>query len=294
MLAKLSSELCTLAAMYLSRQCWIIRECCMMTVLSAVSWPLSCSCLQRWQKSGTHLEHLVSRFCLDSEMALDGMDSSRMLVISPCELSAYTQRWEVPFSWPRDLLPPREPAPSPITASKTWAETAALTEWRCMSPSRRGAGSDGSWMEKLKDFSVPLHCSSWEEIKCASGRPGSKHHWRKRHVRNVWLVEGVSVWGRWEASGEELNQVHLKRFGFRNFAREMNAVMEWKVSVFKHNLSFFSLLCQIFTHFTVFTAAETPGSQFQITNPFFSLIFGVNCPFKSLNFDLSHQAGSSN
>lgn len=53
---------------------------------------------QRWEKSGTHLEHLVSRFCLDSEMALDGMDSSRMLVISPCELSAYTQRWEVPFS----------------------------------------------------------------------------------------------------------------------------------------------------------------------------------------------------
>ncbi|XP_074541762.1 polypeptide N-acetylgalactosaminyltransferase 14 [Halichoeres trimaculatus] len=53
---------------------------------------------QRWQKSGTHLEHLVSRFCLDSEMALDGMDSSKMLVISPCELSAYTQRWEVPFS----------------------------------------------------------------------------------------------------------------------------------------------------------------------------------------------------
>uniref|UniRef100_A0A8C6TGQ9 Polypeptide N-acetylgalactosaminyltransferase n=1 Tax=Neogobius melanostomus TaxID=47308 RepID=A0A8C6TGQ9_9GOBI len=53
---------------------------------------------QRWQKSGTHLEHLVSRFCLDSEMALDGLDSSRMLVISPCELSAYTQRWELPFS----------------------------------------------------------------------------------------------------------------------------------------------------------------------------------------------------
>ncbi|XP_024119818.2 polypeptide N-acetylgalactosaminyltransferase 14 [Oryzias melastigma] len=53
---------------------------------------------QRWQKSGTHLEHIVSRFCLDSEMALDGMESSRMLVISPCELSAYTQRWEVPFS----------------------------------------------------------------------------------------------------------------------------------------------------------------------------------------------------
>ncbi|KAM9798274.1 polypeptide N-acetylgalactosaminyltransferase 14 [Neosynchiropus ocellatus] len=53
---------------------------------------------QRWQKSGTHLEHLVSHFCLDSEMALDGLDPTRMLVISPCELSAYTQRWEVPFS----------------------------------------------------------------------------------------------------------------------------------------------------------------------------------------------------
>ncbi|XP_055005695.1 polypeptide N-acetylgalactosaminyltransferase 14-like [Boleophthalmus pectinirostris] len=53
---------------------------------------------QRWQKAGTHLEHLASRFCLDSEMALDGLDSSRMLVISPCELSAYTQRWDLPFS----------------------------------------------------------------------------------------------------------------------------------------------------------------------------------------------------
>lgn len=55
--------------------------------------------LQRWQKSGTHLEHLASRFCVDSEMALDGIESSKMLVISPCELSAHTQRWEMPFSW---------------------------------------------------------------------------------------------------------------------------------------------------------------------------------------------------
>ncbi|XP_028970507.1 polypeptide N-acetylgalactosaminyltransferase 14 [Esox lucius] len=53
---------------------------------------------QRWQKSGTHLEHLASHFCLDSEMALDGMESSKMLVISPCELTAYTQRWEMYFS----------------------------------------------------------------------------------------------------------------------------------------------------------------------------------------------------
>uniref|UniRef100_A0A8C5G0X9 Polypeptide N-acetylgalactosaminyltransferase n=1 Tax=Gouania willdenowi TaxID=441366 RepID=A0A8C5G0X9_GOUWI len=53
---------------------------------------------QRWQRSGTHVEHLTSRFCLDSDLALDGLDSSRMLVISPCELSAYTQRWEGPVS----------------------------------------------------------------------------------------------------------------------------------------------------------------------------------------------------
>ncbi|TRY98147.1 hypothetical protein DNTS_028494 [Danionella cerebrum] len=34
---------------------------------------------QRWQKSGTHLEHMASRFCVDSEMALDGIESSKML-----------------------------------------------------------------------------------------------------------------------------------------------------------------------------------------------------------------------
>ncbi|KAJ8270671.1 hypothetical protein GJAV_G00117850 [Gymnothorax javanicus] len=50
---------------------------------------------QKWQKSGTHIEHLASHYCLDSEMALDGIESSKMLVISPCELSAYTQRWEL-------------------------------------------------------------------------------------------------------------------------------------------------------------------------------------------------------
>ncbi|XP_057679382.1 polypeptide N-acetylgalactosaminyltransferase 14 isoform X1 [Corythoichthys intestinalis] len=53
---------------------------------------------QRWQKSGTHLEHVASRFCLDSAMALDGLDSSRMLLISPCEMGAPTQRWDLPFS----------------------------------------------------------------------------------------------------------------------------------------------------------------------------------------------------
>ncbi|XP_077443065.1 polypeptide N-acetylgalactosaminyltransferase 14 isoform X2 [Stigmatopora argus] len=53
---------------------------------------------QRWQKSGTHLEHVASRFCLDSAMALDGLDASRTLLISPCEPGAPTQRWDLPFS----------------------------------------------------------------------------------------------------------------------------------------------------------------------------------------------------
>lgn len=101
--------------------------------------------LQRWQKSGTHLEHLVSRFCLDSEMALDGMDSSRMLVISPCELSAYTQRWEVPFSWPQTrptgglflLLVGgclKAETPGPTRSRCTWGS-------RCRTVTRR-AGAD--------------------------------------------------------------------------------------------------------------------------------------------------------
>ena len=45
---------------------------------------------------------------------------------------------------------PEKPAPSPITASKTWAETAALTEWRCMSPSRRGAAVTAAGRKCLK------------------------------------------------------------------------------------------------------------------------------------------------
>lgn len=112
MFARLSSELCTLSAMSCPSSVgsmWMLYVDSFFFFL-AISWPLPCSCPQRWQKSGTHLEHLVSRFCLDSEMALDGMDSSRMLVISPCELSAYTQRWEVPFSWP--------PTPWPFTSQR--------------------------------------------------------------------------------------------------------------------------------------------------------------------------------
>ncbi|KAK6488901.1 polypeptide N-acetylgalactosaminyltransferase 14 [Huso huso] len=53
---------------------------------------------QRWQKSGSHIEHLASHFCLDSEMALDRSEDNKMLVINPCETAAFTQRWELAFS----------------------------------------------------------------------------------------------------------------------------------------------------------------------------------------------------
>lgn len=128
---------------------------------------------QRWQKSGTHLEHLVSRFCLDSEMALDGMDSSRMLVISPCELSAYTQRWEVPFSWPR--------APTPIHSLKDLD----LDRDSC-------SDSDEARARRVKVLRWrrlfdPLHCSSPEDVERASVGSGSKR--LKEDTRqSCWLV----------------------------------------------------------------------------------------------------------
>lgn len=82
--------------------------------------------LQRWQKSGTHLEHLASRFCVDSEMALDGIESSKMLVISPCELSAHTQRWEMPFSW-SFLLGLSSPFRAQLVSKMDWeAERASV------------------------------------------------------------------------------------------------------------------------------------------------------------------------
>lgn len=156
MFGKLSSKL--LAFWEMSNWCLISPSQCVDSIICSFFDNCFVFCLQRWQKSGTHLEHLVSRFCLDSEMALDGMDSSRMLVISPCELSAYTQRWEVPFSWPLTLWPftSKNLPCHPFTASKTWAETATLTERRCMSTSGQGAALRAAEWEVHQDFLTPL------------------------------------------------------------------------------------------------------------------------------------------
>lgn len=111
--------------------------------------------LQRWQKSGTHLEHLASRFCVDSEMALDGIESSKMLVISPCELSAHTQRWEMPFSW--SFLPDLV---SPLGAqleSKTHIKTDRERE-RAQHVPPGGATSEFCCVHTLCLFSISQVC----------------------------------------------------------------------------------------------------------------------------------------
>ncbi|TSL47659.1 Polypeptide N-acetylgalactosaminyltransferase 14 [Bagarius yarrelli] len=58
---------------------------------------------QRWQRAGTHLEHQLSHFCLDSEMALDGVESSRI-------------------SEPMFVLPLRAVGSAPSAAAAVWRQ----------------------------------------------------------------------------------------------------------------------------------------------------------------------------
>ncbi|XP_062896654.1 polypeptide N-acetylgalactosaminyltransferase 14 [Mobula hypostoma] len=50
---------------------------------------------QRWQKSGSRIEHQLSHYCLDSEVLGGAEDSPRVLVINPCEVAVLSQRWVV-------------------------------------------------------------------------------------------------------------------------------------------------------------------------------------------------------
>ncbi|XP_063300151.1 polypeptide N-acetylgalactosaminyltransferase 14 isoform X2 [Pelobates fuscus] len=50
---------------------------------------------QRWTKVGSHIEHMASRFCLDTEIIGDSEDNNREIVINPCETMAISQRWEM-------------------------------------------------------------------------------------------------------------------------------------------------------------------------------------------------------
>ncbi|XP_053316692.1 polypeptide N-acetylgalactosaminyltransferase 14 [Spea bombifrons] len=50
---------------------------------------------QRWSKVGSRIEHMASRFCLDTEIIGDSDDNNREVVINPCETTAISQRWEM-------------------------------------------------------------------------------------------------------------------------------------------------------------------------------------------------------
>uniref|UniRef100_UPI00398F04B8 polypeptide N-acetylgalactosaminyltransferase 14 isoform X3 n=1 Tax=Pristiophorus japonicus TaxID=55135 RepID=UPI00398F04B8 len=50
---------------------------------------------QRWQRVGSRIEHQVSRYCLDSEMLGGDDDSTKILVINPCETMVLSQRWDM-------------------------------------------------------------------------------------------------------------------------------------------------------------------------------------------------------
>ncbi|XP_069464769.1 polypeptide N-acetylgalactosaminyltransferase 14 isoform X2 [Ambystoma mexicanum] len=53
---------------------------------------------QRWSKVGSRVEHMASGFCMDTEIIGDTNESSRELVINPCESTAISQRWEMLLS----------------------------------------------------------------------------------------------------------------------------------------------------------------------------------------------------
>ncbi|XP_064020408.1 polypeptide N-acetylgalactosaminyltransferase 14 isoform X4 [Pogoniulus pusillus] len=53
---------------------------------------------QRWGKVGSHIEHIASRFCLDTETVGDTNESTKELVINPCESTAMSQRWDMVMS----------------------------------------------------------------------------------------------------------------------------------------------------------------------------------------------------
>ncbi|KAF7254423.1 Polypeptide N-acetylgalactosaminyltransferase 14 [Varanus komodoensis] len=53
---------------------------------------------QRWNKVGSHIEHMATRYCLDTEMMGDTNENMREVVINPCESTAMSQRWEMVMS----------------------------------------------------------------------------------------------------------------------------------------------------------------------------------------------------
>ncbi|KAI4587898.1 hypothetical protein MJG53_020576 [Ovis ammon polii x Ovis aries] len=50
---------------------------------------------QQWTKTGSRIEHMASHLCLDTDMFGDGTETSREVVINPCESSLMSQHWDL-------------------------------------------------------------------------------------------------------------------------------------------------------------------------------------------------------
>lgn len=79
---------------------WMLSQCSKSVVGRKLVHPFLLSCVspQRWGKVGSHIEHIASRFCLDTETIGDTNESIKELVINPCESTAMSQRWDMVMS----------------------------------------------------------------------------------------------------------------------------------------------------------------------------------------------------
>nr|XP_025871828.1 polypeptide N-acetylgalactosaminyltransferase 14 [Vulpes vulpes] len=50
---------------------------------------------QQWTKTGSHIEHIASHLCLDTDMFGDGSENGREIVVNVCESSLMSQHWDL-------------------------------------------------------------------------------------------------------------------------------------------------------------------------------------------------------
>ncbi|XP_025210561.1 polypeptide N-acetylgalactosaminyltransferase 14 isoform X1 [Theropithecus gelada] len=50
---------------------------------------------QQWTRTGSHIEHIASHLCLDTDMFGDGTENGKEVVVNPCESSLMSQHWDM-------------------------------------------------------------------------------------------------------------------------------------------------------------------------------------------------------
>nr|XP_020023196.1 polypeptide N-acetylgalactosaminyltransferase 14 isoform X3 [Castor canadensis]XP_020023197.1 polypeptide N-acetylgalactosaminyltransferase 14 isoform X3 [Castor canadensis] len=50
---------------------------------------------QQWTRTGTHIEHIASHLCLDTDMFGDSTEDGKEIVLNPCESSLMSQHWDI-------------------------------------------------------------------------------------------------------------------------------------------------------------------------------------------------------